>query len=121
MGGGQPPPEPRADNGTASSLTDLLDIRWDNKEMVWDDSNPHPQLDVPPDVFFIREAHDNLLTINPDSDVTRGLQELGVIFPGRIQRDRKSDGLSAGQARGWSATTRLNCRASMSVIVSVTS
>lgn len=93
MGGGQPPPEPRADNGTASSLVDLLDIRWDNKEMVWDDSNPHPQLDVPPDVFFIREAHDNLLTINPDSDVTRGLQELVVIFPGRIQRERKSDGL----------------------------
>lgn len=93
MGGGQPPPEPRADGGTASSLVELLDIRWDNREMVWDDSNPHPQLDVPPDVFFIRSAHESLLTINPDSDVTRGLQELVVIFPGRIQRERETKGL----------------------------
>jgi ABC-2 type transport system permease protein len=94
MGGQQPPPEPRAYGGTAGPLVSLLDIAWENTELVWDDSNPHPQfVDLPPDYVFIRSSHGDVQTINADSDVTSGLQELIVLFPGLIRKAREKTDL----------------------------
>mgnify|MGYP001252669187 CR=1 FL=1 len=93
MGGGAPP-EQRAYGGTARPLVELLDIAWDNTELVWDDSNPHPQfVDLPPDYVFIRASHGDVQTINADSDVTRGLQELIVLFPGLIRKAKEKTDL----------------------------
>jgi ABC-2 type transport system permease protein len=85
FGGGQPA-EPRADNGNAGPLVDTLDISWQNDAIVWDQTNPHPTfVDLPPDYVFITPLNGNPEAISTESDVTSGLQELLMLYSGRIR------------------------------------
>lgn len=85
-GQGQQPPEPRADNGNAGPLVDALDISWQNDAVVWDQTNPHPTfVDLPPDYVFITPLNGNPEAISTESDVTSGLQELLMLYSGRIR------------------------------------
>ena len=85
FGGGQPA-EPRADNGNAGPLVDTLDISWQNDAIVWDQTNPQPTfVDLPPDYVFITPLNGNPEAISTESDVTSGLQELLMLYSGRIR------------------------------------
>lgn len=86
FGGGGQPAEPRADNGNAGPLVDALDISWQNDAIVWDQTNPHPTfVDLPPDYVFITPLNGNPEAISTESDVTSGLQELLMLYSGRIR------------------------------------
>jgi ABC-2 type transport system permease protein len=90
-GQGQQPPEPRADNGNAGPLVDALDISWQNDAVVWDQTNPHPSfVDLPPDYVFITPLNGNPEAISTKSDVTSGLQELLMLYSGRIRPQENS-------------------------------
>ncbi|MDA0281948.1 MAG: Gldg family protein [Planctomycetota bacterium] len=93
FGGGQQPPEPRADEGNAGPLVDALGISWQNDAIVWDQTNPHPSfVDLPQDYVFITPLNGNPEAISTKSDVTSGLQELLMLYSGRI-RPRENSGL----------------------------
>jgi ABC-2 type transport system permease protein len=93
FGGGQQPAEPRADGGNAGPLVDALGISWQNDAVVWDQTNPHPTfVDLPPDYVFITPLNGNPEAISTESDVTSGLQELLMLYSGRI-RPRENSGL----------------------------
>jgi ABC-2 type transport system permease protein len=93
FGGGQQPPEPRADEGNAGPLVEALGISWQNDSVVWDQTNPHPTfVDLPPDYVFITPLNGNPEAISTKTDVTSGLQELLMLYSGRI-RPRENSGL----------------------------
>lgn len=87
----QPPP-PKADDGKATTLLNELEIAWDNGQIVWDDYNPHPEFgEVPREFLFISPRSGVETAFNPDSDVTRGLQEILSAFSGTIRPRRDSN------------------------------
>lgn len=93
FGGGGQPAEPRADGGNAGPLVNALGISWQNDAVVWDQTNPHPTfVDLPPDYVFITPLNGNPEAISTKSDVTSGLQELLMLYSGRI-RPRENSGL----------------------------
>jgi ABC-2 type transport system permease protein len=86
--GGGAPPQPKADGGTARSLCDALDIEWRNGDTVWDTFDPHPAL---MDLFrnlnvvYIGENPKSRAPFSQSSEITRGLQEVMLFYPGRIR------------------------------------
>ena len=110
-GQGQQPAEPRADGGNAGPLVDALGISWQNDSIVWDQTNPHPTfVDLPQDYVFITPLNGNPEAISTESDVTSGLQELLMLYSGRIRPRENSElkfepllriGLQSGNSR-WS-------------------
>ncbi len=92
FGGGQQP-EQKADNGEARSLMDLLDVAWDNGQIVYDRMNPHSQFQsLPPEYVFISRSGNPKSAFHPESLVTRDLHDIVVLYPGSIQqRDRNKD------------------------------
>lgn len=89
MMGQQQPPEPRADY---SALLTALGIEWKNDSLIWDTVNPHPQwVDLPQDYVFVTKVSGNPEAFNSESDVTSGLQELLVLYPGEVLEDTNAD------------------------------
>ena len=86
------PPEPKADNGNLTSLTRLLEMTWTPDAVVWDDYNPHPEFrdPVPPEYLFIRNRKENIVALNPKSEITSGLQEVLLAYAGEVQRRSNS-------------------------------
>jgi|694.fasta_scaffold14188_7 ABC-2 type transport system permease protein len=83
MGGGSPPPEPKAD---LKPLMDMIGLEWPPTEIVWNGYNPHPQLaDLPPEVVFVGPGSGQKEAFNASQPVTSGLQEVVMIFPGLIR------------------------------------
>jgi ABC-2 type transport system permease protein len=93
MMGQQPRPEPKADNGELTSLMDLLDVKWDNGQVVFDHSNPYSQLSyLQPEVIFISRAGNPTQAFSEDSRITSQLQDVVCLFSGTLQeRNRKED------------------------------
>jgi ABC-2 type transport system permease protein len=87
FGGGGPQPEPRADGGKATRLTNALNIEWQNDQIVFDRTNPHPQFrDSLEDEFvFIHRNKSNPEAISTKSELTSGLEEVLVILAGSIK------------------------------------
>jgi ABC-2 type transport system permease protein len=78
-----PPPQPKGDIG---GLLAKLGVRWDSASVVWDTYNPHPDLaHLPPEVVFVGAGNENLEAFNAESSVTSELQELVLLYPGRLQ------------------------------------
>jgi len=79
---GGPPPEPKGD---VKSLLEAVGIAWRTDEVVWDSWNPHPQFaTLPPEVVFVGAGGPEEGAFHPSDPITAGLQELVLIFPGRI-------------------------------------
>ncbi len=56
MFGGQQP-EPKADDGMLTSLLNILDVSWDNGQIVYDRMNPHSQFaTLPPEYVFVSRS-----------------------------------------------------------------
>lgn len=96
FGGGGPPPEPRADNGMATRLTNALNIEWQNDQIVFDRTNPHPQFreNLSDEFVFIHRNESNPEAISTKSELTNGLEEVLVIHAGSIKPRAKEKGES---------------------------
>ncbi|MCA9033808.1 MAG: Gldg family protein [Planctomycetaceae bacterium] len=90
---GGAPPEQKADNGELRSLMNLLDISWDNGQIVYDRMNPHGQFaSLPPEYVFISRSGNSKNAFNEESPVTRDLHDIVALYTGTmVDRDRKSD------------------------------
>ncbi|MEQ8635673.1 Gldg family protein [Gimesia maris] len=83
----QPPSTPKADDGRLTPLLNLLQIRWDNGQVVFDYFNPHPEFAevVRPELIFISPKSGTAGAFSQDSNITSGLQEILTFFPGSIR------------------------------------
>jgi ABC-2 type transport system permease protein len=91
MGGGGPPPQQKADNGKATKLSNALGIAWDSGQTVWDQYDPHPEIREwletvqLADVVYVAAPNKARFAFNPDSPITKGLQEVMMFYPGTIR------------------------------------
>lgn len=85
MGMRQPPP-PKADNGEATTLMNLLEAEWISGTVVFDPSNPHPEFAgvITDEYLFITPTKDNPEAISTKSPITSGLQEVLAIYSGTV-------------------------------------
>ncbi len=93
FGGMNQPPEQKAEQGKLTSLLRVLEISWDNGEVVLDVTGPslHPEFaQIPPEYVFVTEKKDFKNAFHQDSDVTKGLQEVLAIYPGHIKQRKES-------------------------------
>lgn len=89
--GGGPPPEPKADGGRATSLSEALDIRWDVEKSQFDLFCPHPKYAevFPKELIFLTDG-DEGNCLNPLQPITSGLQEVLTFYPGVIEQAAQS-------------------------------
>ena len=96
MMGGGPPPEQKADNGQATTLLNVLDIAWNNGQVVWDISGEriHPEFGdvLRPELLFVSPKSGTLSAFSQTSPITSDLQEVVAFFGGAI-RPRSGSGL----------------------------
>lgn len=88
MFGGGPPPEPKADNGEAKALLNSLEVAWDCGESVWDLYDPHPELAQMLrgiSAVYVGPNSGGSRPFNPDNEITSGLQEVLLLYPGQIR------------------------------------
>lgn len=86
MGGGRQPPPPKADGGRALQLTAALGINWDYDHVVFDMVNPHPEFGMlPAEYVFVTSENEG--SFSRESPVTRGLQEVIVIYSGSVRKN----------------------------------
>lgn len=95
MGGFNQQPEPKAEDGKLTSLMKVLEIAWDNGEVVFDVAGPnlHPEFAnmISPELVFVTTKSGNKGAINPTSKVTSDLQEMLAFFPGNIRQRQGSE------------------------------
>lgn len=93
MGMRQPPSTPKADEGRLTSLLNVLQIAWDNGEVVFDYFNPHPEFAevVRPELIFITPKSGTRSAFSLNSNITNGLQEILTFFPGSIRPRKDRD------------------------------
>lgn len=90
---GQPQqPEPKAENGELTSLLRRMGITWDNGEVVYDRSNPHPQFQtLPPEYVFVSRSGNRKEAFNTKEPITELLQDIVCLFPGSIVGPKNKD------------------------------
>ncbi len=94
FGGQQAPPQPKADNGKATRLMNLLGVAWDNGEVVFDGFAPHPEFTelISPELVWVGAKSPGAGGFSPKSPVSDGLQEIFIPYSGTI-RQRENAGL----------------------------
>jgi len=87
MGGDPRSQQPKAD---LKPLFELLGARVATDSVAWDTYNPHPNLaGVPPEFIWLNRTAPWAKTVSPFNEteaITSGLQEVVMLFPGRIER-----------------------------------
>jgi len=88
MFGGGAPPQPKADGGRATRLIDALGIIWDNGVTVWDNHNPHKEIEelIRPELVFVNKGSGAKEPFGSGSEISSGLQEVLVLFSGTIRK-----------------------------------
>src|SRR5262249_50644300 len=87
--GGGPPPEPK---GNLRALLDLVGIEWPSAQIAWNGYNPHPQMELPPEIVFIGRGSGEADAFNPEQTASSGLQEIVTIFPGLLRSKTSGSG-----------------------------
>ncbi len=73
--------------GDVQRLWDLLQVRVDPLDVVWEDYNPYPKLpDLPRELVFIGSGSGTPDAFNESHDVTSGLQQVLLMFGGTLQQ-----------------------------------
>ena len=84
-----PPPK---EKGDIRQLLAKIGVNWDSGEIIWDTYNPHPDLaHLPPEIVFVGEGNQNPEVFNGDHIASKALQELVLLYPGRIEKAPGSD------------------------------
>lgn len=84
-----PQPKPKGD---IHAFLRELGLSWNFAEIVWDAYNPHPSLaHLPKEFVFVGPGNGNQKAFNPEHQATSQLQELVLLFPGRIQQGAGSN------------------------------
>ena len=80
----QPPPTPPTN---IQPLMDAIGVAWSKEEVTWDQYNPHPQFGaLPGEVIFVAAGNEAAEgAFNNDEPVSAGLQEMVLLYPGRLQ------------------------------------
>ena len=85
LGGQQPPPQPKADNGRATRLLEALGIQWNHDQVTFDMTNPHPEFEMlPAEYVFVNRDAESPDAFSGESKITRDLQELIAIYTGAV-------------------------------------
>ncbi len=79
----QQPPQSAATD--VRPLLNALGVEWQRDRLVWDQYNPHPQLRVPPEIVFVGKGSQSAMPFQAKDDVTSGLQEVVLLYPGAIK------------------------------------
>ena len=83
-------PPPRA-KGDIEALLRRIGVDWDSRQVIWDTYNPHPDLaQLPPEIVFVGQGNQAEQPFNPSHVATSALQELVMIYPGRVGADAES-------------------------------
>jgi len=79
--------DPSAPTADLRPLLTALGVDWDRGALVWDTYNPHPQLrSLPPEVVFIGKGSQSAMAFQTNEEITAGLQELVLLYPGHIKQ-----------------------------------
>ncbi len=79
-------PAPEKKNTSVRPLMDVLGVDWPEDQIVWSKYNPHPQLrSLPPEVVFLSAANREASSFNSREAVSSGLQEMALIYAGRLK------------------------------------
>lgn len=90
----QQQPEQKGDQGQLTSLMNLLEVSWDNGEVIFDITGAalHPEfVQLPAEYIFIANRKDFGTAFHPTSPVTSGLQEVLAIYAGDIKQRQGSE------------------------------
>jgi ABC-2 type transport system permease protein len=83
------PNEPKADGGKATSLVELLGVRWNYDQVVFDQTvmTLHPEWSemLRPEIVSISRESGMASAFNNRSEITSGLQEVFLFFSGTIR------------------------------------
>jgi ABC-2 type transport system permease protein len=96
---GRQPPDPK---GSLAPLTAVLGVKVPGDAVLWDTANPHPMLAQTPEEFIWagRASWKGALPpFNDDDDVTSGLQEVVLLFAGRVERESAKKPGDGGDSR----------------------
>lgn len=86
---GQPPP---GQKGDIRSMLRKLNVEWPYTEIVWQQFNPHPQLELaPPEIVFVTPGSGVRDPFNPNEPITSGLQEVVAIYGGHVRSAARPD------------------------------
>jgi ABC-2 type transport system permease protein len=94
---------PKSDGGTASKILRAIGVEWDNGAAAWGLDDPHPSFKAEfrgnrwPEYYgpyekamvFVRN-HGDVQAFNPESQVSNGLKELLMFYPGSIRKSSDS-------------------------------
>ena len=96
MNMGGMPNEQKAFGGKATPLVDLLGIEWNYDQIVWDNTSLflHPEYEklLREEIISVSTESGNAKSFDPDSPVTRSLQEVMLFFSGSIKERKLRDG-----------------------------
>ncbi len=93
FGGQSPPAEEKASGGRATALLEALDLHWQYDRVVFDLSNPHPEFAMLPAEYVFLTRDDGDETFNSDSPITRGLEEVIVLYSGTVEPRNADDAI----------------------------
>jgi ABC-2 type transport system permease protein len=89
MFGQQQGQQPKADNGEARSLTRVLEIDWNSGQTVYErEYDPHPELTQAFERFnvvYVGGGSGSSAPFSERSEITKGLQEMMLFYPGTIR------------------------------------
>ncbi len=82
---------PLRPKGNIEALLRRLGVNWDSRQVVWDTYNPHPDLaQLPPEIVFVGQGNRAEHPFNPGHVATSALQELVMIYSGRVDAAAES-------------------------------